>query len=143
MADESAAAPAPAVKPAWQTTEFWLNLMTVLVGAVMSIGPILHLAPDNKVMQIAGLGAMLLGATGHTVSRTIIKTSMILVCCLAMSGCAGVPKAAVQTAVQGETELMAELSAYVQSDPKKSDDLKAAEAAKIKAHLDLVNALVK
>lgn len=62
---------------------------------------------------------------------------------LCLVGCAGVPKAAVQTAMQGETDLMAELTAYVSADPKKSDDLKAAEAAKIKAHLDLVNALVR
>lgn len=62
---------------------------------------------------------------------------------LVLCGCAGVPKAAVQTAMQSEVDLMAELSAYIANDSKKSDDLKAAEAAKIKAHLDLVNALTR
>jgi hypothetical protein len=71
------------------------------------------------------------------------RLCMIGVLALGMGGCAGVSKPAVQTAFQGSTELMSELSAYIQSDPKKSDGLKASEAAKIKAYLDAVNALVK
>lgn len=60
-----------------------------------------------------------------------------------LAGCAGVNKEAVRVATEKENELMAELSAYIQNDGKKTDDAKAAEAAKIRAHLDLINALRK
>ena len=112
--------PAPAVKQGWKTTEFWLNLATVLVGAVLSLGPILHLAPDNKWMQIAGLAAMLLGATGHTVSRTIVKASMILVCFLALAGCSGLNKRWADTWTKSEISMMADLSSYVAADADKT-----------------------
>lgn len=69
------------------------------------------------------------------------RFACVLVLCLA--GCAGINKEAVKVATDTEVDLMAELSAYVDQDSKKSDDLKSAEKAKIKAHLDLINALRK
>lgn len=65
----------------------------------------------------------------------------VLILCVA--GCSGSGGAALKSEVQTENDLMAELSAYIQADTKKSDDLKKAEAAKIKAHLDLFNSLTK
>lgn len=57
-------------------------------------------------------------------------------------GCCSVNTEPLKAEVDTENKLMAELSAYISSDPKKSDDLKKAEAASIKAHLDLFNALI-
>lgn len=58
-----------------------------------------------------------------------------------LAGCGGIDKAALREATDSEVELMSRLSAYIDADTKKSDDLKAAEKSRIKAHLDLINAL--
>lgn len=70
---------------------------------------------------------------------TLVALALVLV-----AGCSSASKAApLKAEVESENALMAELSAYIAADPKKSDDLKKAEAAKIKAHLDLFNSLTK
>lgn len=73
-----------------------------------------------------------------------MKKLLALALLLALvAGCCTINKEAVKSATDTEIDLMTELAAYVSADPKKSDDLKAAEAAKIRAHLDLINALRK
>ena len=58
------------VKPAWKTTEFYLSLATLLMGALYASGLI---ASGSTWDKLAGLVTMLLAATGHTVSRTMLK----------------------------------------------------------------------
>lgn len=61
------------MKPAWQTTEFWLNLVAVVVGGVASSGVLSAPGVNPVFAQVAGLLVMVLGALGHTASRTILK----------------------------------------------------------------------
>jgi len=58
------------VKPGYKTTEFWLSLAAVLVGAAVSSGAIPETGP---YAQVVGLVASVLGGLGYTVSRTMIK----------------------------------------------------------------------
>lgn len=60
----------PAVKPGYQTTEFWLSLAAILVGAVVSSGIVPETGP---YAQVVGLITSVLGGLGYTVSRTMIK----------------------------------------------------------------------
>jgi hypothetical protein len=137
MGDDTSA-PAP-VKPGWKTTEFWLHLIAVLAGAIMASG----LPSQNKIVQVAGMISATLGALGYGATRAIVKAAGVFLLCLMLTSCCSINKDAVKAATDSEVDLMTELSAYVDSDAKKSDDLKAAEKARIKAHLDLVNALRK
>jgi len=68
MADATATPTAP--KPAWRTTEFYLSLATLLMGALYASGLI---STGSTWDKLAGLVTMLLAATGHTVSRTVLK----------------------------------------------------------------------
>jgi hypothetical protein len=64
--------PAP-VKPGYKTTEFWLSLLAILVGAVIASGVI---SPDGTgtAAKIVGGLVTLLGALGYTVQRTTLKS---------------------------------------------------------------------
>ena len=57
-------------KPGFRTSEFWLSLAAVLLGALFASGV---LADGGTAAKIAGLAASLLGALGYTVSRTQLK----------------------------------------------------------------------
>ena len=57
-----------AVKPGYKTTQFWLSLLAVLVGAVMSTG---LLIPNSEAAKIIGAVAMVLTALGYQVQRTM------------------------------------------------------------------------
>lgn len=142
MADETPAPPA-GIKPGWKTSEFWLSALASVVGAVLASG----VADTSPVMKVAGVVAMLLSAMGYTVVRGGVKKSLALLPLLLglsmMGGCCSSQAVPLRAEVESENALMAELSAYITADPKKSDDLKRAEAAKIKAHLDLFNSLTK
>jgi hypothetical protein len=61
-----------AVKPGYQTTEFYLSLISVILGAVISSGIVPETGPYS---QIVGLIAAVLGSLGYTVSRGIVKQS--------------------------------------------------------------------
>ena len=58
------------MKSGYRSTEFWLSIAAVLVGALMASG----LAADGSLLE-RGLGvlASVLGAFGYTVSRTWLK----------------------------------------------------------------------
>ena len=58
-----------------KSTEFWLSLVAMLVGFLMSSG-ILG-AEDAPGMKIAGLVAMLLAALGYTGARTMVKKKIV------------------------------------------------------------------
>jgi hypothetical protein len=145
MADPAPAAPA-SIKPAWKTTEFWLNAITAVVGTALTICGALGLGPNSKVMMILGMAANLLAVTGHTISRTVIKATAVALLAFGLSflvGCCASGGAPLKAEVDNENKLMAELLGYINADPKKSDDLKKDEAMRIKAHLDLFNSLTK
>ena len=61
-------------KPGYKTTEFWLSLIAMIVGAVMSSGLLEQTSTDwdNKIV---GLIAMILGGLGYTVARSFVKVN--------------------------------------------------------------------
>lgn len=54
------------LKPGYRTTEFWLSLAAMIVGAVFASGAF---GEDSQVLKVAGLAASVLGVLGYTVSR--------------------------------------------------------------------------
>ncbi len=58
--------------PGYRTSEYWISLFAVLVGAFLASGAF---APDSVWMKLAGLLATILGALGYTVSRTMLKST--------------------------------------------------------------------
>lgn len=62
-------------KPGYKTTEFWLSLIAVLLGAIMSSGA---LAGGGLAAQIIGGALALLGALGYTTNRTSHKNKQVM-----------------------------------------------------------------
>lgn len=60
------------MKPGYKTTEFWLSLASMLVGAVFASGLLGQTATPIDD-QLLGIIATVLGALGYTVSRTLVK----------------------------------------------------------------------
>jgi hypothetical protein len=58
------------VKPGYKTTEFWLSLTAILVGAAIASGvfPV-----DSNGDKLLGLAATVLSSVGYTVSRSLVK----------------------------------------------------------------------
>ena len=56
------------MKPFYQTSEFWGNLLLTVLGAIASMQEV-----PGSVTQAAGFLAMILGPVLHTVSRTTLK----------------------------------------------------------------------
>ena len=65
------------MKPAIKTSEFWLNAVSVIFGAVASSGLLTQPGINPMVTQITGLIVMILGAVTHTASRTVLKSAQI------------------------------------------------------------------
>ncbi len=63
----------PAEKPGWQTTEFWLTLIALVVGALMSSGAVQE---GTTLYQALAFAAVILTTLGYTVSRTIAKKAV-------------------------------------------------------------------
>jgi len=59
-------------KPGYKTTEFWLSLLAVLMGAVVASGVI---PPQGPWSQVFGLLTSLLTAAGYTASRGFTKST--------------------------------------------------------------------
>lgn len=75
MAEETAPAPAPVeVKSGIATSEFWLHLVVVVVGALISSGVIPH---TGIVGDIVGGSMSIIGVTHWGYIRTKIKTIAI------------------------------------------------------------------
>ena len=62
----------PAQKPGWKTSEFWLSLLTVLVGALLGAGvfPV-----ESPVVRALGVVASILSGLGYQGSRSWVKAS--------------------------------------------------------------------
>ena len=56
--------------PGYKTTEFWLSIVAVIVGAISASGAI---AADSPTMGIIGVVASALVALGYTGARTNLK----------------------------------------------------------------------
>lgn len=60
------------MKPGIKTTEFWLSLVSHIVGGAFAF----NLVPTSgPFAQIAGLAVLVLSGLGYTVSRTLTKTA--------------------------------------------------------------------
>jgi hypothetical protein len=58
------------MKPGYKTTEFWLSLAAMIVGAALASGVF---ETDSGGDRILGLAATVLASLGYTVSRGIAK----------------------------------------------------------------------
>ena len=56
------------MKPGIKTTEFWVNLIAIIAGIVMSVLPETHVA-----VKIAGLVLAGIGSLGYTINRATVK----------------------------------------------------------------------
>lgn len=63
--------PTTQAKPGYKTTEFWLSLVAVLIGALAGSGIVPESGPWA---QVIGLVTAVLGSLGYTVSRGIAKS---------------------------------------------------------------------
>lgn len=62
--------PTEPMKPGARTSEFYLQILAVVVSATIASG----LLPEGSdAIKIAGIIATVLGALGYTVARTIVK----------------------------------------------------------------------
>jgi len=61
------------MKTGYKTTEFWLSLIAVLVGALLASGAI----SNDYVLQILGVAASTLGALGYSGLRTKAKADLL------------------------------------------------------------------
>lgn len=60
---------APAIKPGWRTSEFWLRVTAHVLTVLFASGVI----TGDVAIAIAGIVASELGSLGYTVSRTQLK----------------------------------------------------------------------
>lgn len=61
-------------KPGYKTTEFWLSLAAILIGAVMASGMLDGLGTDHWAVKAIGIAASVLGALGYSASRALTKS---------------------------------------------------------------------
>ena len=59
------------IKSGWKTTEFWITLLTVICGAIISSGLLPH---ESNILKILGIIVSILSSTVYTTARTCIKT---------------------------------------------------------------------
>jgi len=59
-------------KPGYKTTEFWLSLLAMLLGALMASGVI---AEGSTVAQILGIVLAGLAQLGYTAGRAQVKSA--------------------------------------------------------------------
>tara|TARA_Y100000310_G_C20151665_1_gene565033 strand:+ start:72 stop:266 length:195 start_codon:yes stop_codon:yes gene_type:complete len=57
-------------KAGWKTTEFWMSLAAVVLGAFMASG---LLPVESPIVKSAGILAAVLGSMGYAVGRGIAK----------------------------------------------------------------------
>ena len=59
------------VKPGYKTTEFWLSLIAVVLGALVSQGVF---ANGSEAAKVAGIALIALASLGYTASRAMVKS---------------------------------------------------------------------
>lgn len=58
------------VKPGYKTTEFWLSLVAITLGAFLASG---LLADGSTSMRIAGIASTVLATLGYSAARAKVK----------------------------------------------------------------------
>lgn len=58
------------MKPGWKTTEFWLSLAALFIGAIVASGIVPATGPWS---QVVGIITSVLGALGYTAARGFSK----------------------------------------------------------------------
>ena len=58
------------MKPGYKTTEFWLILLAILLGAFVASG---LLPSDHVAVKVAGMVTTVLAALGYTAGRSVVK----------------------------------------------------------------------
>jgi len=74
-------APSAPPKSGWRTSEFWLSLLAVIVGAVASSGVL----PGGAPTQIAGIVSSVLGALGYSTNRSLVKRGAVVLLVLLLA----------------------------------------------------------
>ena len=79
------------IKSGWQTTEYWLSKIAMILGGLLAGG---FIADGSREMRIAGIACVVLSSLGYTVSRGMAKSGaavLLLALCVApaSSACGG------------------------------------------------------
>tara|TARA_R110000824_G_scaffold246105_1_gene435182 strand:- start:19013 stop:19228 length:216 start_codon:yes stop_codon:yes gene_type:complete len=61
-------------RPGIRSTEFWLTLLSIVVGGLVSSDLLAESSTAAKVVALAG---SVLGALGYTVSRSLVKIKTV------------------------------------------------------------------
>lgn len=62
----------PTQKPGFKTTEFWLSLAAMILGALVASG-VLDAIPGEKDDQLVAMAASVLAALGYSAQRMAVK----------------------------------------------------------------------
>ena len=62
-------------KPGYKTTEFYLSLLAIICGAILTSGIV---SDTGTVAKIVGGVLSVLAALGYTASRTVVKSGEVL-----------------------------------------------------------------
>lgn len=76
-------------KPGWKTTEYWLSVAALVIGALIAADVF---PADSSGMKVLVLMASVLTSLGYTVSRGIIKGKVIVANALAEANKANPPQ---------------------------------------------------
>lgn len=60
------------VKPGWKTTEFWMSLAAMIIGALLASGAF---ADGSMVAKILGGAMAAMSGLGYTASRAKVKSA--------------------------------------------------------------------
>lgn len=60
------------MKPGYKTTEFWLSLLAMLIGALFASGVV---SDGSQLDKILGLASSILGQLGYAVPRGLAKAA--------------------------------------------------------------------
>ncbi len=60
------------ISPGWKTSEYWLTVAAMVVGALMASGAFMA---DSTVGQVVGFIGMVLAKLGYTASRGFVKAN--------------------------------------------------------------------
>ena len=63
------------VKPGWKTTEFWLSVVAMLLGVLVSSGVLTPLGTKHWAVKLVALLISALAAMGYGASRAAVKKS--------------------------------------------------------------------
>jgi hypothetical protein len=86
-------------KPGWKTTEFWLAVLSYIVGILLASGAF----GDGDVAQALGIAQMVLGKLGYDWTRKGVKSSASHAKALLMAAAANPPTMTVTAPIMDPT----------------------------------------